>query len=502
MAFVTSKPNFAQTMPDVSASGLKLLNAITANTIWAETDLQYYLGTGTALSLDSAFSQEFHAMFGAGSPDANFAFTAVTQNAFAAIDGVVSLDFSQTFDASEAEQVIVSVNKPSSDTEGFFEFPGNEYKGSTSDSWSLGAFNSGLDYMRKAAELGGGQYAYWTVIHEIGHSLGLKHTHSESTGDALAVVGKYMDNEMYSVMSYNPASNANAYGHAVTMMALDVGALQALYGTETYADANSTYTLLDARGGALNMTEGAVSIGRAYYCIWDSGGADTIRYGNSNSSVLINLNDATLNTSADTSDIKAMIVELRVTNFFKDLSTALQQEITDKWHHAGGFFSHVLTDSSAGYKAISGGFSIAHGAEIENATGGTASDLIIGNEGANTLKGAGGNDTILGGDGADTLYGGAGSDSIDGGRGDDDLYGNSGADRFVFSNGYGFDVIFDFGKGDTIDLSRLTGFKSYNDLFNNKMTQEGSSTFIDVGTDTLELFHVAKADLVHSDFII
>ena len=341
------------------------------------------------------------------------------------------------------------------------------------------------------------------VIHEIGHSLGLKHTHKESGNQPpLDTVGKFMDNEKYSVMSYNDASSGTAYGHAVSMMGLDVAALQALYGAEDYALGKSTYTLLDARGGKLDLSEGDVAIGRAYYCIWDSGGNDTINYGNSKQSVLINLNDATLNTHGIGEQLTALFSELKVTSFYKSLSTVLQQEIVDKWHHAGGFFSHVLTRSADEYKAIAGGFSIAHGAQIENGTGGNAGDLLIGNEGANTLRGAGGSDTMLGGDGADTLFGGAGNDWLDGGRGDDTLLGSAGADRFVFSDGYGFDVITDFTHQDTIDLRKLTDFTGYADLFDNKMTQYKGSTYIMVGDDTLALYDVKKAELTHSDFII
>ncbi len=162
----------------------------------------------------------------------------------------------------------------------------------------------------------------------------------------------------------------------------------------------------------------------------------------------------------------------------------------------------MLTRASGDYKAIDGGFSIAHGAQIENATGGGAGDLLIGNEGGNTLRGFGGGDTMLGGAGADTLFGGMGNDWLDGGRGDDILMGGAGSDRFVFSTGYGFDIIADFTHNDVIDLRRLTDFKSYADLFDNKMTQHKGSTYIIVGDDTLALYHVAKAELTHSDFII
>jgi Ca2+-binding RTX toxin-like protein len=501
MATVTTRPDFSTTMPDVSASGINLLKHITATTIWAESSLQYFLGDASSLQLDSEFAAMFSSIYGKATPDATFAFTKLTQNAFSSIDAVTALSFSQTDTASEAEEVIVSVSVPKSTTEGFFQFPGEFYQGSSTNSWSIGAFNSGLDAMQAKAETGGGQYANWTIIHEIGHSLGLKHTHAESTGDALASVGKYMDNEMYSVMSYKAASAGYAYGHAVSMMALDVAALQALYGADTNAAGKSTYTLLDAKGGTLDLTEGSVSIGRAYYCIWDSGGTDTIRYGNTSNSVLINLNDATLNTAQDSSVLRALFTELKQSSYYDALSSALQQEIVDKWHHAGGFFSHVLTSAASGYKAIAGGFSIAHDANIENAIGGASGDLLIGNELANTIRGLAGNDTILGSAGGDSLSGGGGNDRLDGGTGDDVLIGGAGADRFVFSTGYGIDEITDFSHKDIIDLTHLVGVSSFAEL-KSDMAQYKGSTYILVGDDTLVIDHVTKAELTAADFAI
>jgi hypothetical protein len=498
-------------MPGVSASGIKLLNSITANTIWAETSLQYLFSDNTALSLDSQFDHDFHQQF-SGTPDASFAFSGVAARAFQMIDTVSNLDFSQTFDTSVADDVLVSVNKPGSTTEGFFDFPGTAFHDAnpTTDSWSIGAFNSGLNYMLTAPELGGGEYANWTVLHEIGHSLGLMHTHKETSGlPPLDTVGKFMDNERYSVMSYNGASDGNAFGHAVTFMALDVAALQALYGAEAYAGGDSFYTLSNAKTASLSLSEGFVTIGRAYYCIWDSGGNDTISYLNIDQSVLINLNDATLDTAEVAPEVKDVIAAVQRTDFYSHLSKQLQQEIVDPWHHAGGFFSRVLNKSGSTYQATDGGFTIAHGVNIEVAMGGAAADMLIGNEGKNTLYGNSGDDVLLGSGGNDQLIADTQNDVLDGGKGKDFLDGGEGRDTFVFSNGYGVDEIAKFEHGkDIIDLSRLTDFTSMTDLFNHHMTNvdwnhDGvKDTRIKVDSDVLYLDGTKTSGLSSSDFII
>lgn len=500
MAILTTK----DLIGNHSASAEKMLNSITDSKIWGQNSLHYYYGDETALGLDTEFAAEFHSTF-SGNPDAVFAFTAMTNRAYAMIDTVSKLDFTRTWQANQADLVVVSANRPASDIEGFFEFPGTSYYGAPAngDSWSFGTFNSGMSWMTASSELGGGQYGNWTVLHEIGHSLGLMHTHNEWNGNPLATIGQYMDNERYSVMSYNGASGGTKFGHAVTYMALDVAALQALYGKEAYAGGSSTYGLLNTRSGALDLTQNSVEIGRAYYCIWDSGGKDQIDYAGSGKSVLINLNDATLETGSISSSLAVMITELKATSFYQNLSSALKLEIVDSWHHAGGFFSRVLDYSNGTFSGTAGGYTIAHGVTIENAVGGNRADLLIGNETANAVFGGAGNDVLLGANGNDTLRGGAGNDRLDGGRGNDLLQGGADADRFIFSNWYGRDRINDFTHQDVIDLTKLSGVSDYTDLRDNHMSNSsGGDVVITVGTDRLVIEGYTMAQLTSADFAI
>ncbi len=120
---------------------------------------------------------------------------------------------------------------------------------------------------------------------------------------------------------------------------------------------------------------------------------------------------------------------------------------------------------------IHGGFTIANGVVIENATGGCKADVIRGNgaanrldglAGADTLWGGAGTDDLRGGLGADRLSGGTGDDAIRGGRGTDHLRGDDGADSFVFASasdsvaGHGQDRIAGFAKGqDNIILTAI-----------------------------------------------
>lgn len=112
--------------------------------------------------------------------------------------------------------------------------------------------------------------------------------------------------------------------------------------------------------------------------------------------------------------------------------------------------------------------------------GGTGNDILYGGSGKDRLFGDNSKDTLDGGDGKVTLDGGAGIDILTGGTGDDllkggsdndtligglgmdKLYGGSGSDIFIYETlqdstpgKSGRDTIFDFSKGDRIDVSAI-----------------------------------------------
>ena len=77
----------------------------------------------------------------------------------------------------------------------------------------------------------------------------------------------------YAYSEYHPESKYN--GYPFTFMALDIAALQFLYGANTsYNSGNNTYYLTSTHtvnDGGLKTNEGVNSM-----CIYDTGGEDTI----------------------------------------------------------------------------------------------------------------------------------------------------------------------------------------------------------------------------------
>lgn len=241
-------------------------------------------------------------------------------------------------------------------------------------------FNSGFWHGAHSSPIVKGTYDYLTIIHEIGHALGLKHPFANYPN----ILGAAFDNYSFTIMSYQSYANSGSNGadfYPTTPMWYDLIAIQAMYGARPHASGNTVYTF---------------SASKHYWqTIDDSGGVDTIVYvGGSSSKIDLNI------------------------GHWNDLGLVLHLG-------AGGF--HPQSDTvMIGPRSL-----------IEHATGGNGADRIIGNGIANRLIGNDGNDVLSGGAGRDAMNGGQGNDRLTGGTGADVVRGAAGVDRFYFVGGLG-----------------------------------------------------------------
>jgi serralysin len=261
---------------------------------------------------------------------------------------------------------------------------------------------------------GPGGNGYATLIHEIGHALGLKHPH---TGDY--VLTSDLDREPCTVMSYTMHSQTNVvmsgdysyftnYVRAATLMPLDMEALQYLYGANQAANTGNDVYRWEVNQEFLET-------------IWDAGGKDAIDCSNQ-----IYGNYISLAPGSSSS------IGLRQTNAAIRDAMNLADWITS-------FPSDIYTGKD--------NLAIAKGVIIENAVGGSGNDTLLGNTVNNQLTGNAGNDILLGDSGWDNLAGGDGLDSLEGGYGNDTLYGN--LDNDTLSGGGGNDSLYG-GWGDDV----------------------------------------------------
>ncbi|HWT12511.1 MAG TPA: M10 family metallopeptidase C-terminal domain-containing protein, partial [Allosphingosinicella sp.] len=259
-------------------------------------------------------------------------------------------------------------------------------------------YNAG-DYRWTPEGLAPGGVFFGTLIHELGHGHGMAHPHDnggrssvmrgvEEIETFVYTNGDYGLNQgVYTMMSYQDGwekspygqpANDLGYGFIGSLMAFDVAVIQDKYGVnEEFAKGNNVYLLPDQNAAAQFDSAGNMTReGTSWKSIWDAGGIDSIVY-NGSKNANIDLRPATLKYEEG----------------------------------GGGWISYAY--------GIHGGYTVANGVTIENATSGSGNDRLVGNNAANILNGGAGNDSLSGGAGSDTLNGGSGGDRMTGGTGND-----------------------------------------------------------------------------------
>lgn len=128
-----------------------------------------------------------------------------------------------------------------------------------------------------------GTFNYTTIIHEVGHSLGLKHPGDYENGGASD--GPYLpsnlDNSANSIMSYN--FNSKILSWLVGPSLYDIQAIQYLYGANTsYAPGDQTYAVTAA----------------LFRTIWDPNGANTLSGQNLAANQILNAQESSFSSAA------------------------------------------------------------------------------------------------------------------------------------------------------------------------------------------------------------
>jgi Ca2+-binding RTX toxin-like protein len=231
-----------------------------------------------------------------------------------------------------------------------------------------------------------GTWGFATMMHEIGHTMGLKHGHQDYTNlDLSSSFGTSprfgtqsltpdRDGQAWSLMTYTPApfTNSGFAGEKInqpqTYMQYDLAALQYMYGANFNTNnGNSVYTFNQTTGEMFinGVGQGAPAGNKIFLTIWDGGGNDTIDASNYANGVTIDLRPGEFST-VDQAQLANNLAYQNLVNLAP-----------------GNFAMSLLYNNDA--RSL-----------IENATGGVGNDLFVGNTANNILDGgAGGSDTVI-----------------------------------------------------------------------------------------------------------
>lgn len=380
---------------------------------------------------------------------------------------------------------------------------GSSYGGWASYPWvSEYSTSAGIFVVDSYGDYQEGSYGFQIMLHELGHAMGLQHTH-----DGSLTLSAGMDNQYQTVMTYN---NTSPYTSVLGL--LDVQALKHLYGDAVDTSAwdihyDSYNDVMVIAGSSKDDT--LLGVAGSNRMIGGSGGdtvigrdeADSLYGGRGNDALFGGYDEDDLFGGGGRDDL------------FGGASDDRLKGGGGADHLYGGQGSDELFGANGNDRIYGDDYSddIFGGLGDDNLFGGDGNDAVSGQNGNDVIFGGMGWDTFYGGGGKDKLYGteedgssdgatryfygggggdrmfgGEGNDRFYGGAGKDTITGGSGSDTFYFSEDGGADRFKDFEDGrDRISLADVSF--TYADLqFISKAG--GDSTLIKVDGHSISLF--------------
>jgi serralysin len=386
---------------------------------WTEEEVEnsYYLEDGaTKILADSFYIQA--QKFAAFTPEQQAMATANLQ----LWDDLIAVTFQKAASPAEADITFGFVQmSPAAGAhayypqeEAFDAYYGTEDLGKTGgDVWANYLYQDSFS----GANAQIGAYGWFAITHELGHSLGLAHggdynasddNDGDGQPDPITYEGDayfFQDSQQYTIMSYfdgfYTGQSAVSWAAADTFFVMaqtpqvhDILSVQQIYGADmTTRAGNTVYGFNSTADRAVfDFTVNKTPV----LTIWDAGGRDTLDLSGFNANNVIDINEGAFSSAGYKIDAASKAY------FGAAFGLETEEDFADFYAANGLGPDGRPVDNIA----------IAYGAKIENATGGSGNDTLIGNSLSNVLTGNAGNDRFIGGDKTDVFVLGAGNDTV------------------------------------------------------------------------------------------
>lgn len=353
-----------------------------------------------------------------------------------------------------------------------------------------------------------GGFPWLTLLHEIGHVLGLGHGGAYNRGDVDEAPYSIYDSLAWSIMSYNEEGSSPADGNIyrwgsslsqdglnyhnvpTTWMPLDIVAIQRIYGVavDTPLSGGQTYGFnSNIQGNIAKFFDFNINA-KPIVTLWNKGTGNSLDLSGFSQASTVDLHGGAFSSAAGLTNNIAIAYGTRIDTV---MTGAGNDRITanDNSNFAmggagadsivGGSGNDHLYGAAATAVAGDGADTINGGAGGDYLQGNAGDDQLNGSDGSDRVQGGQGNDSILGSIGNDSVNGNLGNDTVDGGEGNDSLRGGQGGDSLA--GGTDADLLIGDLGADTLDggtgLDVLTGGADA-DVFN---FSGGEASFVSNG---------------------
>ena len=419
---------------------------------------------------------------------------------------VANVSFSEVAEATAFDSGVVIKRNDAGTASGGGEF----YIRGTIGTTTLGRTTSGGisidadsdDFGPIGASLGTfGGFPWLTVLHEVGHVLGLGHGGPYNVDDVDANTYGIYDSLPWSIMSYNDegtSGDGQSYGWGTTTqggfiyqnvpttwMPLDIVAIQRLYGVaaSTPLSGGQTY------GFNNNITCNIAKYfdfsqnTRPIITLWNKGAGNTLDISGFSQNATVNMADGSFSSIAGMTNNIAIAYGTRIDQVIAGTGTDTVTANNNSDDILGGAGADVITGGTGNDHLYGGGRTAVSGDGADTISGGAGSDYLQGNAGDDQLDGGDGSDRIQGGQGNDNILGGAGNDTANGNLGNDTISGGDGNDSL--RGGQGNDSIA-AGTGNDVTLGDL----------GNDTLSGGAGVDVFTGGGDADIFVFANGDAV------